>query len=196
MIRFHTFLIFLFSLSQLSFRGRAAEVREPGRRLCIEIALASSRCYFVLLFEGMVTILSRHSHFQKDNGSDICQNLELSWARRMLCAKFKQIPSLLMLLTSFAVTTSLHLCQPSRPRHAGNNIFSPTGHTAGQDIWWVWSEDVMLWIWQDNATGDAIIVLEKLSFLHELKIKLKMFFLHETIQGGFVFYWVQLQFAY
>lgn len=92
MIRFHTFLIFLFSLSQLSFRGRAAEVREPGRRLCIEIALASSRCYFVLLFEGMVTILSRHSHFQKDNGSDICQILELSWALRMLCAKFKQIP--------------------------------------------------------------------------------------------------------
>jgi len=57
-------------------------------------------------------------------------------------------------LKTIAGISSFHFCKPGRTWYAWNYSCGPSRYYAWQDPWWSRTEDSLLWVLQDNATGD------------------------------------------
>ena len=72
-----------------------------------------------------------------------------------------------------AGTASFYICKSGRAWHAWDNLSSPSGYNSGEDLWWQWKKDPLLWVPTDNAAGINTLKWTKKSLKLHLDVEVE-----------------------
>lgn len=123
----------------------AAQILQRRKWIQSQILVASLWCDYVLLSEGAYIIIK--AKMNREIPSLLSQTLSIA------APSLSHFQAILLRILFNAGCASFHLCKPGGTWHAWDHLGCIARHSFGKDIWWPWTQDSLLWVSADNATG-------------------------------------------